>query len=169
MAKLCSRRAPGSCCSMTWKRAATCSIWEALLSRALKCILFPQVLGGSNCIQDCDIVSNHSTSFCTDGSAPLSIRTAAFVASADAVVTLAGHGLAQPALGISGSRRLLLGDKLLAEGCTSAAVRAAGPGGPYLLFTTTDSVLHTVPLTQLQAGAPVIDDEPAPERYSHGP
>ena len=176
MAKLYSRQAPGSCCSMTRKRAATCSIWEALLSRALKCILFPQVLGGSNCIQDSDIVSNHSSSFCTDGFAMASTRTAACITSAHAcvtsahtVVTLAGHGLAQPALGISGSRRLLLGDQLLAEGCTSAAVRAAGPGGPYLLFTTTDSVLHTVSLTQLQAGAPVIDDEPAPERYSHGP
>ncbi|CAK0773220.1 hypothetical protein CVIRNUC_004042 [Coccomyxa viridis] len=79
-----------------------------------------------------------------------------------------GHGLAQPALGISGSRRLLLGDQLLAEGCTSAAVRADGPGGPYLLFTTTDSVLHTVPLTQLQAGAPVMEDEPVPARPKQG-
>ena len=164
MAKLYSRRAQGSSCSMTRKLAAICNIWEASLSRARKCTLFPQVLLWPNCIQDSDSVSNPSRSHCSDGSAPLSGRTAAFVASADAVMTLAGHGLAQPVLGISGSRRLLLGDQLLAEGCTSAAVRADGPGGPYLLFTTTDSVLHTVPLAQLQAGAPVIDDEPAPAR-----
>ena len=92
------------------------------------------------------------------------IHTAAMVVSAYRVVTLAGHGLAQPVLGISERRRLLLGDQLLAEGCTSAAVRADGPGGAYLLFTTTDSVLHTVPLTQLQAGALVLEDEPTPAR-----
>ena len=97
------------------------------------------------------------------------IHTAAIVVPAHLVMTLAGHGLAQQALGISERRRLHLGDRLLAEGCTSAAVRADGPGGPHLLFTTTDSVLHTVPLAQLQAGAPAIGDEPAAARWSMCP
>ena len=164
MARLYSRQAAGSCCTMTRKRAATCNIWAASLSRALRCILFPQVMFGRHRIHDPDIVSKTSRSLCSDVFATVSICTADRVTSAYAVVTLAGHGLAQPVLGISEGRRLLLGDQLLAEGCTSAAVRADGPGGPYLLFTTTDNVLHTVPLTQLQAGAPVIDDEPAPAR-----
>ena len=72
-------------------------------------------------------------------------------------------------LGISERRRLYVGHQLLAEGCISAAVRADGPGGPYLLYTTADSVLHTVPLAQLQAGAPVVEDEPASARYSMRP
>lgn len=76
----------------------------------------------------------------------------------------AGEGLPQQALGISGRRALYLGERLLVEGCTSAAVRWEGAGGPYLLFITSDSVLHTVPLGRLQAGAALIADEPVAER-----
>ena len=78
--------------------------------------------------------------------------------------TCAEPGLTQLPLGISGRKRLYHGDRLLAEGCTSAAVRTEGPGGPYLLFITSDSVLHTVPLSRLQEGLPLTGQEPAVER-----
>ena len=68
-------------------------------------------------------------------------------------------------LGISGRKRLYHGERLLAEGCTSAAVRTEGPGGPYLLFITSDSVLHTVPLSRLQEGLPLTGQELVVERY----
>ena len=54
----------------------------------------------------------------------------------------------------------------LAEGCTSAAVRAEGPGGPYLLFITNENVLHTVPLSRLQEGMLLTGDKPVAERCS---
>ncbi|CAL5218701.1 g412 [Coccomyxa viridis] len=77
-------------------------------------------------------------------------------------------GLLHQALGISGRRRLYLGHQLLAEGCTSAVVRTEGAGGSYLLFITSDSVLHTVPLSQLQEGLPLTADEPVAERTKAG-
>ena len=81
------------------------------------------------------------------------------------MICYAGPGPLQQALGISQRKRLYLGDQMLAEGCTSAAVRTEGAGGPYLLFITSDSVLHTVPLSQLQEGLPLTGDEPVAERY----
>ena len=44
-------------------------------------------------------------------------------------------------------------------------VRTEGAGGSYLLFITSDSVLHTVPLSQLQEGLPLTANEPVAERY----
>lgn len=78
----------------------------------------------------------------------------------------AGQGLEQQVLGISRSRKLYLGERLLAEGCTSAAVRAEGPGGPSLLFITSDNVLHTLPLSRLQEGMLLTGDKPVAERCS---
>lgn len=79
---------------------------------------------------------------------------------------VAGQGLEQQILGVSRTRKLYLGKRLLAEGCTSAVVRAEGPGGPYLLFITNDNVLHTVPLSRLQEGMLLIGDKPVAERCS---
>ena len=81
-------------------------------------------------------------------------------------MNVAGQGLEQQVLGISRSRKLYLGKRLLAEGCTSAAVRAEGPGGPYLLFITSDNVLHTVPLSRLQEGMLLTGDKLVAERCS---
>lgn len=72
--------------------------------------------------------------------------------------------LMQQALGISDRRRLYLGEQLLAEGCTSATVRTEGAGGAYLLFITSDSVLHTVPVSRLQEGLSLTGVEPVVER-----
>lgn len=68
------------------------------------------------------------------------------------------------ALGISRRRRLYLGDQLMTEGCTSAMLRMEGAGGPYLLFITSDNVLHTVPLSGLQDGLPLTADISVPDR-----
>ena len=76
----------------------------------------------------------------------------------------AGAGSMRQALGISRRKRLYLGDQLLAEGCTSATLRMDDAGGPYLLFITSDNVLHTVPLSCLQDGLPLTADISVPER-----
>ena len=62
-----------------------------------------------------------------------------------------------------------MGEELLAEGCTSAAVRTEGAGGAYLLFITSDSVLHTVPVSRLQEGLPLTGAELAVERCDGQP
>lgn len=66
-------------------------------------------------------------------------------------------GDAAPAVGLSDGGQLYWGSSPIQGACTSVAVRGEGPGGPFLLFTTRGSVLHTVPfaLLGLQAAKPL--------------
>lgn len=56
-----------------------------------------------------------------------------------------------PALGLTPQGQLHLGTQLITPDCTSMAVRKEGPGGPFLLFTTRQHQLHSIPFRQLQA------------------
>lgn len=55
------------------------------------------------------------------------------------------------AVGLTARGSVLAGAQTLAEGATSLAVRAGGPGGAFLLFTTRDSQLHARPFAALGA------------------
>ena len=54
-----------------------------------------------------------------------------------------------PALGLSEKGQLYWGSSPIQSGCTSVAVRGQGAGGPFLLYTTRDSKMHTVPFDLL--------------------
>ena len=56
-----------------------------------------------------------------------------------------------PALGLTPQGHLHLGPQLVSLDCTSMAVREEGPGSPFLLFTTRQHQLHSIPFRQLQA------------------
>ena len=56
-----------------------------------------------------------------------------------------------PALGLTPQGQLHLGTQLVTPDCTSLAVRTEGRGGPFLLFTTRQHQLHSIPFRQLQA------------------
>jgi len=64
-----------------------------------------------------------------------------------------GGGALPPAVGLTARGRLLAGAQPLAEGATSLAVRPAGAGGAYLLFTTRDGQLHARRFAALAAPA----------------
>ena len=54
-----------------------------------------------------------------------------------------------PAVGLSEGGQLYWGSNPIQGSCTSMAVRGQGPGGPFLLYTTRHSTLHTLPFTLL--------------------
>ena len=56
-----------------------------------------------------------------------------------------------PSVGLTARGSVRAGPQTLAEGATSLAVRAGGPGGAFLLFTTRDSLLHARPFAALGA------------------
>ena len=61
-----------------------------------------------------------------------------------------------PAVGLSESGQLYWGSSPIQGACTSVAVRGQGSGGPFLLYTTRDSTLQSLPfaLLGLQAASP---------------
>ncbi|DBA88250.1 hypothetical protein WJX77_011440 [Trebouxia sp. C0004] len=61
-----------------------------------------------------------------------------------------------PAVGLSEGGQLYWGSAPIQGACTSVAVRGQGPGGPFLLYTTRDNMLHTLPfaLLGLQSAKP---------------
>lgn len=79
-------------------------------------------------------------------------------------MALGGDSL-PPAVGLTASGRLLAGSTALAEGVTSFAVRAAGAGGAFLLFSTRDSQLHTRPFNALAAPTASESIAPSDGRY----
>lgn len=54
-----------------------------------------------------------------------------------------------PAVGLSEGGQLYWGSAPIQGACTSVAVRGQGPGGPFLLYTTRDHMLHTLPFALL--------------------
>ncbi|KAA6419594.1 MAG: elongator complex 1-like [Trebouxia sp. A1-2] len=54
-----------------------------------------------------------------------------------------------PAVGLSEGGQLYWGSAPIQSACTSVAVRGQGPGGPFLLYTTRDNMLHTLPFALL--------------------
>jgi elongator complex protein 1 len=52
------------------------------------------------------------------------------------------------ALGLNGKGELCLGSRQLAAGVTSFTLRYKGPGGPFLLYTTRNHMLRTLPLAK---------------------
>ena len=63
------------------------------------------------------------------------------------VSAMASAGAALVGLSVDG--HLYWGSDLVAEQCTSAAIRDKGPGGPHLLWTTRASFLHCRPFASL--------------------
>lgn len=54
-----------------------------------------------------------------------------------------------PAVGLTEGGQLYWGSAPIMGACTSVAVRERGPGGPFLLYTTRDSMMHTLPFAVL--------------------
>ena len=54
-----------------------------------------------------------------------------------------------PAIGLAEGGQLYWGSSPVQGNCTSMAARGQGPGGPFLLYTTRDSTMHTLPFTLL--------------------
>lgn len=54
-----------------------------------------------------------------------------------------------PAVGLTEGGQLYWGSAPIMGACTSVAVRGQGPGGPFLLYTTRDSMMHTLPFAVL--------------------
>eukprot|EP00873_Tetraselmis_striata_P004301 jgi/Tetstr1/424565/TSEL_015091.t1 len=70
-----------------------------------------------------------------------------------------------PALGLDASGGLHCGRATLARGVTSAGMRAWGPGGAFLLYTTSSNELHTLSMPQVlavAAGRPLPPPQSAP-------
>ncbi|KAL4852847.1 Elongator complex protein 1 [Chlorella vulgaris] len=59
--------------------------------------------------------------------------------------------MGSPAVGLNANGQLYWGSRLLASEVTSFAVRSSGPGGAYLLYTTQQHTLHTLPVSGLAA------------------
>ena len=77
----------------------------------------------------------------------------------EALLACPGGERLPPAVGLTARGSVLAGALTLAEGATSLAVRADGPGGAYLLFTTRDSQLHARAFAALTAApAPAAED-----------
>ena len=67
-------------------------------------------------------------------------------------------------VGLSANGHLYWGSDLVAEQCTSAAIRDKGPGGPHLLWTTHANFLHCRPfasLLQSEAASSLQPSRPA--------
>lgn len=58
-------------------------------------------------------------------------------------------GNTAPSVGLSEGGQLYWGSAPIQGACTSVAVRGQGPGGPFLLYTTRDNMLHTLPFALL--------------------